>query len=356
MKGRVGYLLKKFPRLSETFVLNEILGQEQLGREVVVFSRRTPDDEPLHPEMARLRASIEKLPSHREIDPWKTLFLSDWEDPEGLFLRVGELVRSARDWQHPRFPSLLVEALHLLARVRELGVDHIHAHFATDSAIVAMLLHELGGPGYSITAHAKDIYRSTVNDELLSRMFSGAEFVVTVCDANVAALESRLSPSAMSKVRRLYNGINLEDYSPTFEGRDENHVLAIGRLVEKKGFGVLLNALHKMAEEGVDFRASIIGQGDQEQALRERIEELCLQGRVSLLGPRDQGEVRSKMRQATIFCLPCVIGADGNREAIDFHVIAHTGRLNVGSVSVVAFHQCLGHGGTDCVVVAAEQN
>ena len=316
MSGRVAYLLKKFPRLSETFVLNEILGQEELGRDLVVFSRRTPDDEPRHPELERLRAEIEVLPPRREIDPWSTLFLSDWDDPKALFARVGDLVLAARDWGHPRFPSLLVEALHLLRRTRDLGVDHVHAHFATDSAMVAMILHELGGPGYSITAHAKDIYRSGVDDRLLDRMFAHSQFIVTVCDANVSALESRLSSAARAKLRRLYNGINLSDYSPTMDGREEGHVLAIGRLVEKKGFGVLLEAFGIMAERGIPFRASIVGQGDEEEALRRRIAELSLEDRVALLGPKDQGEVRELMSRSTLFCLPCVIGADGNRDAL----------------------------------------
>ncbi|MFT5289983.1 MAG: colanic acid/amylovoran biosynthesis glycosyltransferase [Planctomycetota bacterium] len=343
--GRIAYLLKKFPRLSETFVLNEILGQEQLGRDIVIFSRREADDEPRHPELERLRAPIETLPSRREIDPWQTLFLSDWEAPEELFMRVGKLVRSARTWGHPRFASLLVEALYLLSRTREVDVQHVHAHFATDSAMVAMLLHELGGPGYSITAHAKDIYRSTVDDELLSRMFSNAEFVVTVCDANVEALGARLSEPAMAKLRRLYNGIDLSSYVPTFEGREENHVLAIGRLVEKKGFDVLLDALRLMADEGISFRASIVGQGDQEQLLRQRIVDLALTDRVELLGPRDQDEVRSIMRRATLFCLPCIIGADGNRDALPTVLLeALASGLPCISTPVTGIPEILGEG------------
>lgn len=316
MSGRIAYLLKKFPRLSETFVLNEILGQQDLGRDLVVFSRRTPDDEPRHPELDRLAAPVEELPSRREIDPWSTLFLSDWDDPAALFARVGELVRDAREWGHPRFPSLLVEALYLLRRTRELEVDHVHVHFATDSAMVAMILRALGGPGYSITAHAKDIYRATVDDGLLSRMFASSEFVVTVCDANVEALETRLTKPALAKVRRLYNGIDLEAYAPNLGEREEGHVLSIGRLVEKKGFGVLLDALHVLAERGVSFRASIVGQGEEEALIRDRIAELSLEDRVTLLGARDQGEVRNLMRRATLFCLPCLIGKDGNRDAL----------------------------------------
>ena len=82
--GGVGYLCRKFPVLSETFILNEILGQERLGQPVHVFSRRKPDDEPRHPQLADLRAEVEVLPSHHQIDPWKTLF-SRADEREELF-------------------------------------------------------------------------------------------------------------------------------------------------------------------------------------------------------------------------------------------------------------------------------
>ena len=351
MSGRLAYLLKKFPRLSETFVLNEILEQEALGRDVIVFSRRAPDDEPRHPQLERLRATVEVLPPRREIDPWKTLFLEDWEDPEALFAATGRLVRYAADWGHPRFPSLLVEALSLLRRLRAEGVSHVHAHFATDSAIVAMMIHALGGPTYSVTAHAKDIYRSTVDDRLLERMFADSEFVVTVCDANVAALRSRLSGVAMAKVRRLYNGIDLDAFGFVDGQRERHHVLAVGRLVEKKGFHVLLDALAILQARNVPFRATIVGQGELEDALREQVASSGLEGRVTLRGALDQGAVRGLMRSATLFCLPCIIGEDGNRDALPTVLLeALASGLPCVSTDVTGVPEILGCGEAGAIV------
>jgi len=315
MSARFAYLLKKFPRLSETFVLNEILGQERLGRSIHVFSRRATDDEPRHPELAALQAEVEQLPDKRELDPWKILFLGD-DDPEATFARVGKLVQSSRNWSHPRFPSLLTEAIYLLGRTQALGIEHLHTHFATDSAVVAMLLRELGGPTYSITAHAKDIYRTTVDPELLSRMFARSEFVVTVCDANVRFLEERLSPDAFAKVRRLYNGIDLSAFCRNGDEREPDHVLAVGRLVEKKGFHVLLDALSDLGSRHVPFRATIVGQGEERARLEARIAELELEDKVCLTGALDQAAVRELMRTATVLCQPCIQGEDGNRDAL----------------------------------------
>jgi colanic acid/amylovoran biosynthesis glycosyltransferase len=310
---RLAYLLKKFPRLSETFVLNEILAQEDSGASIHVFSRRTPDDEPPHPQLARLRAEVEVLPGTSAMDPWKELFVKS--DGENV-ARMGEAVRSMQRFELPRLPKLCAEALYVLRRTKELGIDHVHSHFATESAIVAMLVHELGGPPYSITAHAKDIYRSTVDPELLSRLIERSAFTVTVCDANVRFLQDRISSEARAKLRRLYNGIDLEMFQPAAAERAPNHVLAVGRLVEKKGFDVLLDAIARLTSSGVELKATIVGDGDEREALAGQVARLGLMDRVTLAGPMDQARVRALIMEATVFCLPCVIGTDGNRDAL----------------------------------------
>ncbi len=312
---RLAYLLKKFPRLSETFVLNEILAQEALGVPVHVFSRRAADDEPRHPELGRLRAEIETLPDKRELDPWETLFFGTWNAEES-FARVGRVVEAGREWKHPRFPTLLAEALFLYGRMRELGIDHVHAHFATDSAVVAMLVHELGGPSFSLTVHAKDIYRSTVSPALLSRLFAAADFVVTVCDANVRHLHGLVNARARTRIRRLYNGIDLGAFAVTHARREPAHIVSVGRLVEKKGFDVLVDALQRLDQRAIPFRATVVGDGDEREALAKRIDAAGIGDRVRLAGALDQDAVRDVLATGTVLCLPCVIGADGNRDAL----------------------------------------
>ncbi len=318
-RPRLAYLIKKFPRLSETFILNEILAQERLGREIHVFSRRKADDEPRHPELAELRTTIETLPDSRELDPWKLLF--EGEGAPARLERVQAVVRASGEWKHPRFASLLAEAIHLSERAHILGIEHIHAHFATDSSVVAMLVHELGGPTYSITAHAKDLYRETVDPALLERLFARASFVVTVCDANVRFLEERLSRRAMERVRRLYNGVDLSTFTPSKSPPEPArartpHILAVGRLIEKKGFHVLLDALSILRLDGVLFRATLVGEGEERANLERRTSELGLSSSVDLAGPLDQAAVRRLLQSATVMCLPCLVGRDGNRDAL----------------------------------------
>ncbi len=312
---RIAYLLKKFPRLSETFVLNEILMQERSGLPVHIFSRRPPDPEPRHPQLADLRATVEYLSLQQSLEPWLAMFGPRPEQRQ-LLERFGGLVRELSSSAHPRLPALFAEALYLLARCRELGIEHVHVHFATDSALTAMLVRDLGGPTYSLTAHAKDIYRTTVNAQLLSRIVARSEFTVTVCDANVRHLSETLSKDAMAHVRRLYNGIDLVRFRPSATPRDEGHVLSVGRLVEKKGFPVLVDALAILRERGVPFRATFVGEGEDRKRIEDRIAAVGLAAQIRLTGALDQDAVRVEMGRATVMCLPCVIGDDGNRDAL----------------------------------------
>ncbi len=347
---RLAYLLKKFPRLSETFILGEILSQERMGRDIHVFSRRSPDDEPRHPELAHLKATIENLPHYREIDPWDTLFADDW-DAEAVFSKVGRVVREGKTWEHPRFPSLLVEALHLLRRTNELGIQHIHSHFATDSAIVAMILNMLGGPTYSITAHAKDIYRNTVKPELLSKIFENSAFSITVCDANARYLAETIDEKGARQVRRLYNGIDLDSFEFTESGRDEGHVLSIGRLVEKKGFHILFDAAKLLKDKGLAFRLSIVGEGEDREQLLEQIERLGIGDIVTMHGAMDQGQVRVLMGKATVFALPCIIGDDGNRDALPTVLLESLAMgLPCISTPVTGIPEILDNGGCGLIV------
>ncbi|MCE9592622.1 MAG: glycosyltransferase family 4 protein [Planctomycetes bacterium] len=350
--NRLAYLLKKFPRLSETFVLNEILGQEALGRDLHVFSRRTRDAEPTQPQLARLRAPIEVLPPSSEIDPWSELF---GDEADELLPRVRALVGELRPLGHARLPSLVAEALWLRRRARELDVRHVHVHFATDSAVTARCLHALGGPTYSITAHAKDIYRDTVSPRVLDDLVAHAAFVVTVCDANVDYMRSQVSSRAAAKIRRLYNGIDLELFRRPAVERRPAQILSVGRLVEKKGFDVLIDALGLLAERNVAFEAVIAGDGEDRALVAARVEARGLAARVRLTGPIDQTAVRALMHESTLFCLPCKIGADGNRDALPTVLLeAQAAELPCISTPVSGVPEILDHGRAGLLAVEGD--
>ena len=280
------------------------------------FLEAAQTDEPRHRELHGLEASVETLPARSALKPWEMLFGE--QAPLQLFLEIERLMKKAPSGQGARFSALVNEALHLVRRTRELEIQHIHTHFATDAAISAMMVFALGGPSYSLTVHAKDIYRAGVDRELLRHLISTAKFVVTVCDANVGYLREQLGATAIAKVRRLYNGVDLESFSESWRvgEREPAHILSVGRLVRKKGFDIFLRALATLRRQGRSFRASVVGDGEERAALQKLILDLELSDRVQMLGALTQDQIRILMRRATLFCLPCVVAPDGNRDAL----------------------------------------
>jgi len=311
---RVGYILKKFPRLSETFILNELLELERQGIEVTVFSLRRPDEELVHPGVSRLEGPVLYIPDRgalpREVVQNLLNFFKN--RPDGLYEAFEDLLLfdAAKDpWRGLR--SAVIVAL----EAHERKIDHFHAHFATVATEVANLAHQIGGTPFSFTAHAKDIYRKTVDAARFARLASRARFVITVCDANKRFIEERLVDER-ARVMRLYNGIALDYFDPTRRKPEEPPmILGVGRLVEKKGFDMLIRAAAGLEKRGLDLRVRIVGDGDQRDSLEALTTSLGTRC-VKLLGAQTQEEVHRLMMRAAAIVLPCRVGEDGNRDAL----------------------------------------
>ncbi len=314
-KVKVGYVLKVFPRLSETFVLNEILELERQGLAVEIFSLNPPMDSRFHGGLSRLRAEVTYLPRPDSSKIWQTIqdeYGSLDIHPTAAGTAFLHALRSSNegDWKH------LLQALYVVSAVRSRGIDHLHAHFATSATLVVMLAHMLSDVSFSFTAHAKDIYHHTADQELLADALERATFAVTVTDHNVARLEE-CAPLARSKIHRIYNGIRLEKCLPTPEpSSDPPLILSVGRLVEKKGFPYLVEACRLLRDQGYHFRCTIIGTGSKEKELTDLIERLELGDTVSLMGAQSQEAVMETIKQSILMILPCIIGEDGNRDAL----------------------------------------
>jgi colanic acid/amylovoran biosynthesis glycosyltransferase len=208
-----------------------------------------------------------------------------------------------------------VQAVRLAELVRERGIGHLHAHFASVATTVARLASLLSGVPYSFTAHAKDIYHESVDAEDLRRKLADAHHVVTVSDYNLAHLRETYGPDA-DRVQRVYNGLDLSDAAWSDPVGRAPLVVAVGRLVEKKGFDVLLDALALLHQRRPEVRAVIAGDGALADDLRAQRDRLGLQDVVHLPGPVPQTEVRDLLARAAVFAAPCVVGPDGNRDGL----------------------------------------
>lgn len=315
---RIAYILKMYPRFSETFIVNEILELERQGVEVHIYSLHKPDDGRFHASLARVQAPVVYVPQYplmemgRIIAAHRALFRAD----RRRYLRTLAFALSRGHYYAlKRFLQAGVIAEHLQRK----PVDACHAHFATSATRVAMFVSRLTGLPYSFTAHAKDIYHRDINLDTLRSKIRSARFVVTVSEFNRVYLQTLMAawPGAPGDIRRLYNGIDLTVFRPDPSvPREPDLILSVGRLVEKKGFDDLIRACALLAQWGLPFRCEIIGKGPLQDDLNRLIAELGLEGRVQLVGAKPQEEVLRAYRRATLFALPCVIAPDGNRDGL----------------------------------------
>ncbi len=306
----VGYILKQYPRLSETFVLNEILGVEQADVQVSIFSLRHATEGRFHPDIASVRGDVHYLPTAD-----KAAFLSAVRALPALNTdRLAAVLEFVDLLPADRRARLLLDAVDVADRVRVTGIDHLHAHFLTIAAHTAHIVHLLTGVPYTVTAHAKDIYRHTVDWSLAQRVARDAAAVITVCDANLEHLVMRLGPDVT--VRRIYNGLGPQPSPADLSTRTRHLVVGVGRLVEKKGFDLLLRAVARLAPDLEELRCVLVGDGDQRCALETLACRLGIDDRVCFTGPLSQPQVATWLRRAHLMAAPCRVGDDGNQDAL----------------------------------------
>jgi len=340
--GSIAYLLTGFPRLSETFIASEIHWLERQGLRLRLFVLKLDDRRAPHPVVARIAARPDYLPAtasftHTPFLRWLARSLPAfvpgllglaWWRPRGLaramVATVAQAARARRDgsWP-PRVVKEFLQATALADRLRRTtDVRHLHAHFCHGTATVAWLTSMISGIPFSFTAHARDLYQPSLNPGgLLRRKIAAARFVVTCTEANRRYLATI---AAGVPVHCVYHGLNADlarllataPGAPTATG-SSIRALGVGRLVPKKGFDVLVEACALVRARGVAVKAIIVGdEGAHEPEVRRRINERGLADAVELAGPLGQAALLDEYLRATVFCLPCRVAEDGDRDGI----------------------------------------
>lgn len=313
-EGKIAYILKMFPRFSETFILSEILELERNGVDLHIYSLKHPNDDRRHADVEHVQAPVDYVPAVT----WSTVAAyasPHWEvfrwNPK-RYLQIATRVIKRRRWGAVK---RFLQAGYIAPKLRQDGITHVHAHFASSATSVAHYLNHLMQMSYSFTAHAKDIYIDSVSEDVLVRKMSNASFVVTVSDYNASHLET-LAPDA--SIERIYNGLDLERFFPngTHPATRPPLILAVGRLVEKKGFDDLIHACALLCDRHISFRCEIVGTGSEKEKLQTLIRAYKLENLVDLAGPRPREELLKLYPQASVFVAPCVIGQDGNRDGL----------------------------------------
>lgn len=326
----IAYLVRTFPKISETFIMREVLALESQGVDLAIYGLRRPAETKSHALNGAVRARVSYLPT-RLAEAftgflWTQLYLI-LRRPVGYFRALLFALRRAEAGRGRDF----FQASFLARALVQNNTVHLHAHFINEPAGVAELAHRLSGVPYSITAHAKDICLSPKSE--LARKIAGAKFVVTCNDYNRRYLEALAVPQ--TPIVKIYHGLDVELFSKNSAADRPPGVpllLSVGRLRPKKGFAILLEACGLLKIGGHKFRCVIAGYGPLRDQLAARIDELGLGDTVALAGMVTQEEVIALYRQAQLFVLPCQVTADGDRDGIP-NVLAEAMAMELPVVS-----------------------
>ena len=315
----IAVVLKGYPRLSETFIAEEILGLEQAGFDLRLVALRRPTDDRVHPVHRAITAPVAYLPEYLHEEPWRVV---------RAWWRTRNRPGMARAWAQFRADLRRDPSRN---RVRRLGqamvlaaelpaeIKRLHAHFIHTPASVVAYASLITGHPWTCSAHAKDIWTSP--DWELAGKLRAAAWTVT-CTRNGRDRLQELSPG--KPVHLVYHGLKLDRFKPlplfrgSRDGKDPTspvRLLSVGRAVEKKGFDTLLHALALLPGDR-SWHWTHIGGGPGLPTLREQAVDLGLVDRVTFLGAQDQVVVLDSYRVSDAFVLPCRVAADGDRDGL----------------------------------------
>jgi colanic acid/amylovoran biosynthesis glycosyltransferase len=312
---KVAYVMSRFPRLSETFVLYELLAVEDSGVEVELYPLIRERDDVVHPEALELcaRASFQpflSLPILRSqihyLRHSPTVYLGALRD-----LLAGT-------WGSLNFflgaLGIFPKVAHAARLMQAAGVDHVHCHFANHPAAAGFIVHRLTGIPYSFTAHGSDLH---VDRRMLCKKIAESAFVVPISEYNREVMIEECGERIRPKLIVIHCGVDLAVFGPHDPPETGPFtILAVGTLHEVKGQSYLVEACRLLRDEGVDVACNVVGDGPDRAALTRQIAQAGLEDRVQLLGRLNRADVSDLLRRAHVLAAPSVPTRHGKREGI----------------------------------------
>jgi glycosyltransferase involved in cell wall biosynthesis len=271
-----------------------------------IFSIRNPKDEPAQDWDERIVRSVQYLTEEKEL-------LEDVQRASRKRRLTPAIIGALDQWGRRTDFLRLYQAVYVGLRLQEAGISHVHAHFAGMAARTALWIARFFPITFSFTAHANDIFAPRKFDIGLDKLVDASRVIITETDYSEKFLRERF-PERADRIHRIYNGLNLAEFGHANFSSDPPLIVAIGRLIAKKGFADLIRACALLVKRGRSFRCEIFGEGPLENQLRAQIEELGLRELVQLPGPKPQHELRARLANASVFVLPSVPEAEGGMD------------------------------------------
>lgn len=310
---RVVYVVSLFPCWSETFVVREIHALIAAGIDVRILSLKPASETMVQRDAAALMDRVRHpLPASAAL---AALARTALRHPRVLARTFADVI--ADGWRHPQVVlkslTALLRGMAHLDWLREFDPDFIHAHWATYPSTVAWALGRLLDKPFGFTCHAHDIF---VERQLLARKLSEAALPVTISRYNAGWLHDHVAPDAAQRLQVVHCGVDIDDDAAPTPDATPDTILAVGRLVETKGFDTLIDALALLRDRGVAFRCRVVGGGPLDAALRDQARERGVADYIEFAGVQPQEAVRAWIRESAVFALPSRVAADGDRDGI----------------------------------------
>ena len=298
------YLFERFPSFTQTFCFREVEEMVRQGMEPAIYSIRQADEGSAFD--AALLGRVRYLPEDEEL----TRAVRAARSAHEIHSDVWDVFAG---WGDRGDKTRLYEAAWLGLELKQRGIRHVHAHFAAMAARTAYWLKQFYGIGYSFTGHANDIFCETDFPVSLDELVKEARLVVTETDYSRDWLRRRC-PDWAVKIERVYNGIHPGEFARADFSAEPPEIISVGRLIEKKGFGDLIEACGLLRARGVEFRCRIVGAGPLEETLRGQIERTGLTNLVTMEWARREAEVMAFLQKARVFALACARDPDGGSD------------------------------------------
>ena len=329
-------VLKGYPRISETFIANEILLLESLGFHTHIMSMRHPREAFTHANVKNIKAGVDYLPSTilKHLLPlgYHNLMLA-LKKPK-VYLKA--VKKAAVRWMRTRKSATIKHLLQAGYLVHKClpgkNIIHFQAHFAHSPTSVALFSSLLSGIPFSFFAHAKDIYTS--DQRQLKEKIDLARFVVTCTKYNRNYL-SQLAGQNTTPIFCVYHGINLDYFSPklnNIECKPPYKLLTVARMTEKKGLENVYHALAILRDKNIKFMHALIGEGDDNDKILKLIKKLELEKVTELCGTLTHEDVINHYADSDLFVLGCQIARNGDRDGIP-NVMAESMAMNLPVVA-----------------------
>ncbi len=317
---KVAYIMSRFPKLTETFILYEMMAMEKEGVQIEIYPLLKEQTEVMHPEAVPF-VEVAHFQPFISIPIIRANLQFLWRKPYTYLQTLWALLRT--NWGSFRFLTgalgIFPKSVLFASQMEAENINHIHAHFASHPAAAGFIIHRLVGITYSFTAHGSDLHRDR---HMLYEKVTEAAFVVAISNYNKEMIISECQGKYQDKVKVIHCGVDTEVFrfrsGETLheKGRDPFMILCVGTLHEVKGQAYLIEACRKLHESGIDFVCHFVGDGPDKSALTELAAQSGLTEKMCFHGLQKQERIAQLLQDADVLVAPSVPTSDGRREGI----------------------------------------